>query len=100
MASDNMSDCRDEKAALVETGSEQASGLQQQCEKRSESKMMLYHWTQSFNSQKVSGSDVSALQRRGQLPVFTAHVCVAGVLFFLDTTGGTFICIVLHLKQM
>lgn len=54
MASVNGSECQDEKAALVETGSEQDEGQHQQCAKQSESKLTLYHWTQSFNSQKVS----------------------------------------------
>lgn len=57
MASENSSDSQDEKAALVETDSEQDAGLHQQCgtvAKQSESKLTLYHWTQSLNSQKVS----------------------------------------------
>lgn len=55
MASESSSDCQDEKAALVETTSEQDAGMQQLCAKQGESKLTLYHWTQSFNSQKVSG---------------------------------------------
>lgn len=55
MASESSSDCQDEKAALVETSSEQDAGMQQQCVKRGQSKLTLYHWTQSFNSQKVRG---------------------------------------------
>lgn len=49
-----MSETQDEKAALIETESVQDE--HQQCvtvAKQSESKLTLYHWTQSFNSQKV-----------------------------------------------
>lgn len=59
MASDNNSDSQDEKTALVQgepaREDAQAEELQllRSCE-QSESKMTLYHWTQSFNSQKVS----------------------------------------------
>lgn len=59
MASENNSDAQDEKTALVERdpAQEDAQGEElqplQSCEQR-ESKMTLYHWTQSFNSQKVS----------------------------------------------
>lgn len=59
MASENNSDSQDEKTALVERdpAQEDAQGEElqplQSCEQR-ESKMTLYHWTQSFNSQKVS----------------------------------------------
>lgn len=55
MASESSSDSQDEKAALIESGSEQ--DVPQQCgavAKQSGSKLTLYHWTQSFNSQKVS----------------------------------------------
>ncbi|KAM7369964.1 hypothetical protein PAMP_011251 [Pampus punctatissimus] len=54
MASENTSESQDEKAALIETESVQDDP--QQCgtvAKQSESKLTLYHWTQSFNSQKV-----------------------------------------------
>lgn len=54
MASENNSDSQDEQTALLETGSEQDVAVQQQSVERKESKMTLYHWTQSFNSQKVS----------------------------------------------
>lgn len=56
MATENSSS-QDEKAALVETDSEQDARLHQQrgtVAKQSESKLTLYHWTQSLNSQKVS----------------------------------------------
>lgn len=55
MASENSSESQDEKAAILETESVQDE--HQQCytvAKQSESKLTLYHWTQSFNSQKVS----------------------------------------------
>uniref|UniRef100_A0A674NZV1 Ganglioside induced differentiation associated protein 1 n=1 Tax=Takifugu rubripes TaxID=31033 RepID=A0A674NZV1_TAKRU len=53
MASESISDCQDEKAALVEAGSEKDEGPEQQGSKQSDAKLTLYHWTQSFNSQKV-----------------------------------------------
>lgn len=51
MASEVMSDSQDEKAALLEKDEQQQSGG---AAKQSECKLRLYHWTQSFNSQKVS----------------------------------------------
>uniref|UniRef100_A0AAQ6IIY1 Ganglioside induced differentiation associated protein 1 n=1 Tax=Anabas testudineus TaxID=64144 RepID=A0AAQ6IIY1_ANATE len=45
-----MSDSQDEKAALLEKDEQQQSGG---AAKQSECKLRLYHWTQSFNSQKV-----------------------------------------------
>lgn len=69
MASDNSSNSQDEKAALLEAGSEKEEGLEQRCLKGSDTKLTLYHWTQSFNSQKVSAFDVSAPRCRGQLLV-------------------------------
>lgn len=56
MASENSPDSQEETAALLETGPERDE--QEQCDTvatRSGSKLTLYHWTQSFNSQKVSG---------------------------------------------
>uniref|UniRef100_A0A7N6AJN8 Ganglioside-induced differentiation-associated protein 1 n=1 Tax=Anabas testudineus TaxID=64144 RepID=A0A7N6AJN8_ANATE len=50
MASEVMSDSQDEKAALLEKDEQQQSGG---AAKQSECKLRLYHWTQSFNSQKV-----------------------------------------------
>lgn len=81
MASDSSSNCQDEKAALLEADSEKEGGLEQQCLKRSDTKLTLYHWTQSFNSQKVSTFDVSAPRCRGQLLVSTLYVafCIAGI---------------------
>lgn len=76
MASDSVSDCQDEKAALVEAGSEKDEGPEQQGSKRSDAKLTLYHWTQSFNSQKVSGVDVSAPRSRGQLLVSMCRIFV------------------------
>lgn len=67
MASDNS--CQDEKGASFEAGSEKEGGVEQQYLKRSDTKLTLYHWTQSFNSQKVSAFDVSAPRCRGQLLV-------------------------------
>lgn len=67
MASDNSNDCQDEKAALLEAGTEKDEGPEQQCLKRGDTKLTLYHWTQSFNSQKVSVFGVSAPRCRGQL---------------------------------
>lgn len=55
MASENSSESLDETAALLEA--EPVQDEQKQCDtvaKQSESKLTLYHWTQSFNSQKVS----------------------------------------------
>lgn len=74
MASDNSSNCQDEKAALFEAGSEKEGEPEQQCLKRSDTKLTLYHWTQSFNSQKVSVFDVSAPWCRGQLLVFICRI--------------------------
>lgn len=54
MASENNSGPQDEQTALLETGSEEDVAVQQQSVERKESEMTLYHWTQSFNSQKVS----------------------------------------------
>lgn len=76
MASDSVSDCQDEKTALVEADSEKDEGPKQQGSKRSEAKLTLYHWTQSFNSQKVSGVDVSAPPCRGQLLVSMCRIFV------------------------
>lgn len=75
MASDNISVCQDEKAALFEGGSEKDEGLEQLCWKRSDTKLTLYHWTQSFNSQKVS-VDVSAPPCPGQLLVSMCRIFV------------------------
>lgn len=74
MASDNSSHCQDEKAALLEADSEKEGELEQQCLKRSDTKLTIYHWTQSFNSQKVSAFDVSAPRCRGQLLVSILYV--------------------------
>lgn len=74
MASDNSSSCQDEKAALLEADSEKEGGTEQQCLKRSDPKLTLYHWTQSFNSQKVSGNDISAPRCRGQLLVSICRI--------------------------
>lgn len=52
MASENNSESQDEQAALTEAEAEH--DVHQLCAKQSESKLTLYHWTQSFNSQKVS----------------------------------------------
>lgn len=54
MASENNSDSKDEKTALVESDPAPNTDLQLQSCKQREAKMTLYHWTQSFNSQKVS----------------------------------------------
>ncbi|XP_042366574.1 ganglioside-induced differentiation-associated protein 1 [Plectropomus leopardus] len=54
MASENSPESQDEKTALIERDPEQDE--QQECgtvAEQSESKLTLYHWTQSFNSQKV-----------------------------------------------
>ncbi|XP_059182949.1 ganglioside-induced differentiation-associated protein 1 isoform X2 [Centropristis striata] len=54
MASENIPESQDEKTALIETDPEH--DVHQECAtvaKQSESKLTLYHWTQSFNSQKV-----------------------------------------------
>lgn len=55
MASENSPEFQDEKTAFIEKDPEQ--DVHQECDtvaKQSESKLTLYHWTQSFNSQKVS----------------------------------------------
>lgn len=54
MASENNSDPQDEKTALVARDAAEEADLQLQSSEQSEAKMTLYHWTQSFNSQKVS----------------------------------------------
>lgn len=70
MASENGSEIQDEKAAFVQASSEEET--QQQggtvlC--NNDSKLTLYHWTQSFNSQKVSRChQASAPNVSGQLP--------------------------------
>lgn len=72
MASENSSVSQDEKTALIETDSEQ--DVQQQCDtvaKLCESKLTLYHWTQSFNSQKVS---VFTIQHHGAVDSSPSHV--------------------------
>lgn len=74
MASDSGSNCQDEKAALLEEGPEKGGGLEQECLTRSDSKLTLYHWTQSFNSQKVSLVDISAPRCRGQLLVSACRI--------------------------
>ncbi|XP_075936762.1 ganglioside-induced differentiation-associated protein 1 isoform X1 [Anarhichas minor] len=54
MASENRPESQDEKTALIEKDPEQ--DVHQECgtiAKQRESKLTLYHWTQSFNSQKV-----------------------------------------------
>lgn len=65
MASEIICEAQDEKAALIE------KDVHQQCAtaaKQSEPKLRLYHWTQSFNSQKVSEcSGVSGPPFNGQL---------------------------------
>ncbi|XP_060950154.1 ganglioside-induced differentiation-associated protein 1 [Limanda limanda] len=56
MASESGSVAQDEKTALIEAESGQDAVQQQEgetSEKQHESKLTLYHWTQSFNSQKV-----------------------------------------------
>lgn len=67
MASENSPETQDEKTALIEKDPEQ--DVTQEggtVAKQSESKLTLYHWTQSFNSQKVS-LYVSAPRLSGQL---------------------------------
>lgn len=65
MAAENSSEPQDEKAALLKTDEGQEGhpecGTVAERSKRSESKLTLYHWTQSLNSQKVS---VATLQHR------------------------------------
>ena len=59
MASESGSVAQDEKTAVLEAESGQDAVQKQKgetAEKQHESKFTLYHWTQSFNSQKVSGS--------------------------------------------
>lgn len=64
MATERGSETENEKAALIETTSEDSNPQLGTISKKEESKLTLYHWTQSFNSQKVS---VSAPRVRGQL---------------------------------
>lgn len=70
MASENGSETQDEKAALIQASSEeetQQQGGTELC--NNDSKLTLYHWTQSFNSQKVSRChQASAPNVSGQLP--------------------------------
>lgn len=73
MASENSSDSQEERAALLETGSERDE--LQQCDTvatRSGSRLTLYHWTQSFNSQKVS---VFTVQHHRAADSSLLHVC-------------------------
>lgn len=66
MATERGSETENDKAALIETTTEQDSNPQPgTISKNEKSKLTLYHWTQSFNSQKVS---LSAPLVRGQLP--------------------------------
>lgn len=77
MATENSSESQDEITALKET--EPAQDVQEESgavAKQSGSKLTLYHWTQSFNSQKVSVGDVSGPQSSGQL-LITALIRVA-----------------------
>ncbi|KAG7225105.1 hypothetical protein INR49_014561 [Caranx melampygus] len=54
MASENSSESQDEKTALIEPEPAQdVQGESGAVAKQSGSKLTLYHWTQSFNSQKV-----------------------------------------------
>nr|XP_057915392.1 ganglioside-induced differentiation-associated protein 1 isoform X2 [Doryrhamphus excisus] len=56
MATDSSSESKDENAALLEKDSNQDEDERGLCDtvaKVKESKLTLYHWTQSFNSQKV-----------------------------------------------
>lgn len=54
MASENSTESQDEKTALTEADSQDVQQQSGTVAKQSESKLTLYHWTQSFNSQKVS----------------------------------------------
>lgn len=66
MASENSPQSMHDQTALIETDPEE----EQECSSiphRSGYKLTLYHWTQSFNSQKVSAFLFSAPQSRGQL---------------------------------
>lgn len=58
MAAENSPESQDEKEVLVKTGAMQEAHDRCQAvaesSKQNESKLTLYHWTQSFNSQKVS----------------------------------------------
>ncbi|KAF6722882.1 Ganglioside-induced differentiation-associated protein 1 [Oryzias melastigma] len=53
MATERGSETENEKAALIETTSEDSNPQLGTISKKEESKLTLYHWTQSFNSQKV-----------------------------------------------
>uniref|UniRef100_A0A3P9MF36 Ganglioside-induced differentiation-associated protein 1 n=1 Tax=Oryzias latipes TaxID=8090 RepID=A0A3P9MF36_ORYLA len=54
MATERGSETENDKAALIETTTEQDSNPQPgKISKKEKSKLTLYHWTQSFNSQKV-----------------------------------------------
>ena len=83
MASGSSSDAQEEKTALVEADAEQDAGSQGLCVKQKEPKLTLYHWTQSFNSQKVSVLRVQHHLGPGQLPsllgeTVPSHVRIAG----------------------
>lgn len=66
MASENISEAQEEEKAALQTPSEDDDVQPQNDLDQKDSKLVLYHWTQSFNSQKVSDS---AFQHRlhGQL---------------------------------
>lgn len=77
MEAENNSQCGDENAALVEKDSgEDAPERRDAVAKANEPKLTLYHWTQSFNSQKVSvplfqhqtSTDSSRLKRNWRRP--------------------------------
>lgn len=56
MAVENSSESQDEKELLIQKGLQQESDAVTESIKPKESKLTLYHWTQSFNSQKVSAT--------------------------------------------
>ncbi|CDQ91516.1 unnamed protein product [Oncorhynchus mykiss] len=68
MAAENSAEFQDDKEILINKGDvqevQQKSGAVTESTTAKPSKMTLYHWTQSFSSQKVS---VSEPCRNGQL---------------------------------
>uniref|UniRef100_A0A3Q2CRK2 Uncharacterized protein n=1 Tax=Cyprinodon variegatus TaxID=28743 RepID=A0A3Q2CRK2_CYPVA len=73
MASENGSETQDDKKALIQESSEEEAQQQGEtvlCNK--ESKLTLYHWTQSFNSQKVSRSVF--LAKKALSCLFSSHL--------------------------
>lgn len=63
MAEENIGESQDEKEILIKKDTHD-SGEVVESTKNKESKLILYHWTQSFSSQKVSDPIIQHYCRR------------------------------------